>query len=322
MHHYHLYGCVIASAFPLPYNPISRAAADITFVVADASAFDSVRGRRDSSTSAGWFHSESLRDDSYYLRWTNLAEFLISPAGDVVHCRALRDGVEEAFHSYLLSQVLSFALLKQGIEPLHATAVVIDGVAIAFLGDCGYGKSSLAASFLRDGASLLTDDLLILQRSAGGYAGWPGPPRLKLFPDVARDLLGPAAPVGTRNAFTAKALFPMAAQARSGPVPMAALYVLDRPQVFPNHGVRIDALAPKPAFLELTRNTFNSVLQGSDRLRTHMTLIADVANRVPVRLISYRRELALLPAVRAAILQDLAGFTSRSGAAHAKIGAL
>ena len=59
--------------------------------------------------------------------------------------------------------MLSFSLLSLGYEPLHATAVVVDGEAVAFLGDCGYGKSTLGAAFLARGFPLLTDDVLALE---------------------------------------------------------------------------------------------------------------------------------------------------------------
>ena len=61
--------------------------------------------------------------------------------------------------------------MKSGFEPLHATVVVVSGEAVAFLGESGYGKSSLAASFLDSGHQLLTDDLLILRASAGRVLG-------------------------------------------------------------------------------------------------------------------------------------------------------
>src|SRR5204863_102769 len=99
----------------------------------------------------------------------------------------------ESFQVYLLGQALSFALVKQGLEPLHATVVVVDGQGVAFLGDNGYGKSSLAACFLEGGYRLLTDDLLLLKASGGDVLAYPGPPRIKLFPEVARRFLGDAA---------------------------------------------------------------------------------------------------------------------------------
>ena len=42
-------------------------------------------------------------------------------------------------------------LIKKDIHSLHASAVAVDGKAIAFLGSNGFGKSSLAASFVNAG---------------------------------------------------------------------------------------------------------------------------------------------------------------------------
>ena len=78
---------------------------------------------------------------------------------------------EESFQVYLLGQALSYALVNAGFEPLHATAIVVNGGAVVLLGSSGFGKSSLAACFLEAGHRLLTDDLLILRPPAG--ASWP-----------------------------------------------------------------------------------------------------------------------------------------------------
>ena len=91
----------------------------------------------------------------------------------------------------MLGQALSFALVRQGFEPLHATVVVVDDHAVAFLGGNAFGKSSLAACFLEAGYRLLTDDLLILRESSDRILAYPGPPRIKLFPKIAEPVSRP-----------------------------------------------------------------------------------------------------------------------------------
>ncbi|MFB3074256.1 MAG: hypothetical protein ACE1Z6_03640, partial [Candidatus Methylomirabilales bacterium] len=115
------------------------------------------------SDGKNWFQHLRLPDGSDYLRWSGLFEFLVSADGRRIACRELECASPESFQTYLIGQVLSFALVKRGIEPLHSTTVVIDGKAVAFLGDSGYGKSSLGAAFLQAGYPLLTDDLLVLK---------------------------------------------------------------------------------------------------------------------------------------------------------------
>src|SRR5439155_8977822 len=129
----------------------------------------------------------------------------VAADGGRITCRRLEESSLESFQVYMLGQALSFALVRQGFEPLHATVVVIDDQAVAFLGDNAFGKSSLAACFLEAGHRLLTDDLLILQDSPnGGILAYPGPPRLKLFPKMATRFLGQTVNRVHLNADTAK----------------------------------------------------------------------------------------------------------------------
>src|SRR5262249_39164851 len=84
-----------------------------------------------------------------------LFEFLVSSDGRRIAYNPLSDSSLLAFETYLLSMVLSYALLKLGYEVLHATAVMVDGEALALLGPSGHGKSTLAAAFLSAGCPVL-----------------------------------------------------------------------------------------------------------------------------------------------------------------------
>ena len=105
-------------------------------------------------TPTAWYRHAHLRDGSTYLRWDGLAEFLVSADGFRITFGWIGPASQEAFQVYLLGQALSFALVKRGHEPLHATSVVVDGRAVVFLGRSGFGKSSLAACFLAGRASI------------------------------------------------------------------------------------------------------------------------------------------------------------------------
>ena len=129
-------------------------------------------------------------DDSTYLRGRASSSSSLLSDARTIEFRPLEHATQHTLTTYLLGQVLSFSLLSFGCEPLHATAVVVDGSAVAFLGDCGDGKSTLGAAFLARGYPLLTDDVLALQFDRTGVIAHAGPARLKLFPSVARSLLG------------------------------------------------------------------------------------------------------------------------------------
>ncbi|MFI5208205.1 MAG: hypothetical protein ACHQX4_09320 [Gemmatimonadales bacterium] len=253
-----------------------------------------------------WFLYHRLEDRSTYLRWTNLFEFLVSADGRLIEYRPLARATHESFTTYLLGQVLSFSLLALGEEPLHATAIVARGRAIAFLGDGGSGKSTLGAAFLRLGYELLTDDLLALEPRGTGMSAHPGIPRIKLFPRVARAVLGQDGGP-TLNNGTSKQILPLASQRTCGrQVPLAALYVLSNPRAA-SRRIRIEPLRRGEALRAVIGHSFNTIVVDRDRLANQFVLGNRLIERVPVKRLTYPRSLAALPAVCDAVLRDAVG---------------
>lgn len=257
-----------------------------------------------------WFHHRRLTDGSDYVRWTGLFEFLISPDGRHITCHALNGASQEIFHTYLVGQVLSLALIKQGVEPLHATVVDVGGQAVAFLGDCGYGKSTLGAAFLEAGYKLLTDDLLVVEPQGlhqRRVVAHPGPPRIKLFPRAAAVLLGNPGCGMPMNPDTPKLVIPLLPrQAATAPRPLNAVYVLSPPPSrHRSRHVTIRTIPPRRACLALIANTFNTVVMDSDRLARQFDFAVALASKIPVKSLSGPWGLSRLPAIRDAILADL-----------------
>lgn len=248
-----------------------------------------------------------LKDGSSYVRWDGLGEFWVSSDGRFIACGRLSDCPEESFQVYLLGQALSFALVKCGFEPFHATCVVMNGEAVAFLGDSGFGKSSLAAHCLKMGDRLLTDDLLLLQEHAEGFLAFPGPPRIKLLPEMARDILGSADHGVPMNPHGPKLVFPLKRnQICDSPVILRAIYELAPPIDMEDvEGVELESLTFREAFVELSCNTFNYVILDRERLHRQVTETARIATVLPVKRLCHPRSLESLVLARNAILEDL-----------------
>jgi len=300
-----LYGLRLRSALPLPGTHRAAGPADVDIVTGRASQFAEVRrALRPPLGSARWFEDRALADGRRYLRWAGLFEFLVASDGRLIVARRLRGAARapRAFETYLLGQVLSFALIARGLEPLHATAVVVRDGAVGFLGDCGRGKSTLGAAFVSAGYRLLTDDLLVLRDDNGTLLAAAGPARLKLFRGPARRVLGRGARGTPMNDQGGKLVFPVGARAARGAEPVRALYVLRSRH---SHRVSIRSLSPRRAFVELTRNTFNACVLDAQRLARQFDLATRVAAAVPVKMLAYPRRFDRLAAVRAAIEADL-----------------
>lgn len=116
--------------------------------------------------------------------------------------------------------VLFTAALLRGHEALHAGAVAVEGAAVAVTAGAGGGKSTLLAELMRRGLPLVTDDVTVLDGNAAAPLVHPGPP-LMTVPVAAADGLGtPLADLGEERW--------LAVSVVAGPLPLAALVLLDR----------------------------------------------------------------------------------------------
>ena len=308
---YCLYGVHLKSVLPLPGPHLADSGtAAVELCNGSASLFS--RARRETGIcpdTGDWFQHARLSDGSDYFQWSGLFEFLVSTDGRRINCRELNGASPESFQTYLVGQVLSFALLKHGIEPLHSTAVVINGEAVAFLGDSGFGKSSLGAAFVQAGYPLLTDDLLVLKEEGDRFMAYPGSPRIKLFPGIAKSLLGERVSSTPMNNETPKLVIPLGQNETvlpQGAFPVKAIYVLTPPRARSQSSkIAIRPLSPRRAFVELITNTFNALIVEPERLKRQFVLASRLAAVVPVKSLSFPRKLARLPSVRKAILSDL-----------------
>lgn len=308
---YQVYGLRLSSHVPLACPQETRPGHADMELVATSNSLRSplVRQRLRRPEADDWFHHAALDDGSTYLLWTRLSEFLISPDGRLITCHALDEVSSETLSTYLITQALSCAMVQQGIEPLHATVAVVDGEAVAFLGNCGHGKSSLGAAFLKAGYPLLTDDLLVLSQDespSGRLAAQPGPARIKLFPEIAKSLIDTRRTGVRMNPETSKLILPLSQDEHCATaVPLRTIYVLNQPAVRrPARRISIRTLSPRRACLELIANTFNLIITDRSRLKRQFEWAARLATLAPVKSLSYPRNLSQIGNVVDAICED------------------
>ena len=139
---------------------------------------------------------ESQDDHGYRVHAPGHGEFFISADGSVVRCAPV-EGPSWRWQRPFFAQVLPIAATLQGFALLHASAVVLDGAAVAFSGRSGAGKSSLAVHLAGRGADLLTDDVLSLECVEDAVLAHPGvsmvnvaTEQLEIMSPTARDRLG------------------------------------------------------------------------------------------------------------------------------------
>ena len=164
----------------------------------------------------------------WILRVTGVCDFVIAGALDVVECH-VDPGADLRLVAVLVAGLLTaFLLALAGHCVLHASAVEIEGVAVAFAGPSGAGKSTLAALLCAAGAGLVTDDVLRLG------LGPPvtcvgGCPQLRLRPGATWALAGFARPPATARTVDGRtAVTPVHSEMAAAPVSVIVLPRLSR----------------------------------------------------------------------------------------------
>jgi hypothetical protein len=183
----------------------------------------------------------------------------------------------------LLGPALILSLALRDAWCLHASAVAIGGQAVAFLGESGNGKSTLAAFLASEtdlGWQRLADDILPVELTANGFDALPHFPQLKLSPEDQ-----PAGGIPER-------------------MPVRAIYVLDGPALERDE-IEIRPLGTQEATLAFVRHTIAARLFDKKLLARHLSFCADAAACVLVRRLGYLHDYDCLPAVRDAIAADL-----------------
>ncbi|MCC7417793.1 MAG: hypothetical protein IT176_11700 [Acidobacteria bacterium] len=190
MRAYRYAGFTLTSSVALPeLPPAPRRTGDVRIVMS---------GRRSCASRGAWEHrwrfpSGRVRlnlasaGGRRLLQFPGLCEFEIER--DTISCHPAADVPPITVRHLLLDQVLPALLGSDRRLVLHASAVVLDGSAAAFLGAAGTGKSTIAAALALDGASTLTDDALVIRFAGRRALADPTYPGIRLWPS-SRRLLG------------------------------------------------------------------------------------------------------------------------------------
>ncbi len=306
-HCYSAYGLRVRTTIPLniPELP-GESSYDIDVLEGDPVLFE--ESLQHLTLNSDWAQAHRLPGRWLYARIENLFDFLVSPDGSQVFYRPLGEFSTASFEAYLLGILMRTVLIKRGIHSLHASSVVVDGRAVAFLGSNGFGKSSLAACFVSEGYPLLTDDVLRLDEDGGRVWAYPGPACLKLLPDARRWLDRSTTGV-PMDPGADKWLFPLTANLKcSERVPLAAIYCMTGPEnAREAKRISIETLKPREALTEVIYGTQTDPIVEPDRVTHPMDAAKRITDAVTVRRLAYPWGLELLSDIRNVILENVRG---------------
>ncbi len=243
--------------------------------------------------------------DGYLLRFPDLADFEVSADGTKVVAYPASDSDDATVEHLYINQMVPLALSRQGQPTFHASVVTIPGGAVAFLGNSGMGKSTLAASFALNGSSFLSDDALLVEETASGCRVKPSHPSIRLWEDSAEALVDPRNPQSMPVSYSSKARL-LAGEAlayNAEPQPLLAAYMLE-PDETPDVSIR--TLHGLDRHMAWVNNSFLLDVEDPELLKKHFGWTHRIASAVPTFALDYTRDYGILPDVRDAVQQHTA----------------
>jgi hypothetical protein len=282
MFSYTAYGLCIQSAIPLPE----------LMPGADATAPDvCIRTGK-----INW--SPRTQDGSFALAqpeeirffWKDVGTFFVKRGVEIIVSPA--PGVEEhVLRLFLLGAVLAGLLHQRGLLLLHASAVRVNGGAVAFLGHKGWGKSTLAAAMQCREHELVADDVVAVDLNGSGEACvLPGIPQMKLWPDAVRSLGINADKLTKLHPQLEKRAYRVLSGFSNAPLSLNRLFVIgdgDRLGMIP--------LTAQETFIHLVRYSFLArYLQPTETTRLHFRQCSVIAHSTRAFLLERPRSLDIV----------------------------
>jgi hypothetical protein len=288
--HHRLFGLVVAADRHLA-APITDAAPDIVVVEHPE------RHPSPAPTNPRGYAYAILDDGSVHVSWSALFDFIVNANGTRIDVFADNDRRRDAVYTYLISQVISVALLKRGIDSLHASAVAIGDQAYVLVGESGHGKSTLTAAMISAaGARLITDDLLVVEKRGEPYFALPGATRIKLHPETASALSWKQTGVPMLDGSGKHVYVLPPEQCSLEPVPVRRILLL-QPHA---HEVALHKASAAQTTQALLAATFNPLHTAQSRLELLLRNARDMAACNCAYFLHVPRDLQQIPTVLAA----------------------
>lgn len=257
-------------------------------------------------------------EEYFELSYADATRFVIDSAGKHLWGVSPPPLSEEDLAVYLRGPAMGFVLRRRGTIALHASAVCVGGRAVLLCGAAEAGKSMTAAALGLRGAPVLCDDIAALSNQNDEFHVESGYPRICLWPDAVRDLVGSADTLPRLAAGWEKRFLSLdETRARFEPRkrPIAAIYLLgNRSDEW--DAPRIDVLSSREALLGLIRNTYMNWVLDQKQRAAEFDVLSEIARRIPIRRVVPHVDAAQLSMLCDLILGDAQQLITRQDASE------
>lgn len=245
-------------------------------------------------------------EEYFEIIYSDGSEFLLDAAATNVWGTCRCPLVIEDLTTYLVGPVMGFILRRRNRIPLHACTIEIDGCAVALSGAGGAGKSTTAAALALRGAPILCEDVSPMLEREGNFSALPGYPRVCLWPEAVRILLGSEEALPKITPTWEKCYLPLdgkRAHFASKPSLLAAVYFFE-PRTDKPEAPRIEAIKPGDALMRLVQNTYMNALLTREQRAAEFDVLSRLVKSVEFRRVLPHSDGTKLGALCDLILED------------------
>jgi len=309
---YALYGSTLASDFPFRWPlPLGTTDPDVRFSCVATAPLDADLGAAtcilevplsaESGAPSITFHR---CDGVDVVRFGRDADHYLWP--DRIVCHLHDPSLTWLVEIQLLGMVLALWLELRGVPTLHASTVVVDGSAVAFLGTKGGGKTTAATALVAAGHPLLVDDLLALDLTGRQVLAQPGYPMLRLWPEQLAHFIGGGDQLPLVHPSFTKRRVQVGdgfGSHHAGPSPLRRIYLPVRQE---GGKVTIEPVPSREALIETVRNSFlDDAVHSFGLAGSRLAMLAEVLSSASVRRVVYPSGFDRLPELVAAVEADV-----------------
>lgn len=314
---FRIYGLGLTSNRPIPsLTPASICAVDVRVCLGQLP--DWINEKR--SGAELWFTSEHknrsgvplLKVYKFYsgkyfgFIYADQTEFVIDAEGTNIWATWPSSLTLEDTSTYLLGPIMGFVLQLRGSISLHASAVVIEDRAVAFVGPAGCGKSTTVAAFAERGFRVIAEDVVTLEDRGDSFLAVPGYPCIRLWPASVHALYGPDATLPKLTPTWDKRYLDLNQDQyrfSEEPVPLAAIYLLaDR--IDDSKAPFVSSVSGSQTLLSLLANTYTNNLMDKRTRARGFDLLSRISAVVPVKQLTPHSDPALIPELCSTIVRE------------------
>jgi hypothetical protein len=231
-------------------------------------------------------------DNEFIFRVINGKKIIVNPKTslNLVFLRAL-----------ILGQGLGIILHQRGYLVLHGSAVNMNQGAVAFLGPCGYGKSTTTLALNKRGYPLIADDVLAVKLDGNTPMIFPSFSGIKVFEDVIEHI------TDYPNSFTKihpdvqKYLYNPKKSFSLDPVSLKMIYILEKD----GRNEISSSLRSQEKLIGLIKNTYPKPLFGSAEKTHNLFQCKNLLEKVPVKRLSILHSFKKLEEVMRTVEKDV-----------------